>query len=236
MVADEVGSHDLVLHDVEVEVRRDDALPHRVVPRRDVADDRHAQPPRSDQVRHRDVRLEVRHDEPVAVGAHGLEQRPRHVPPAGEEPGRHPAVDDVPARQVARPVDVEEGDGMAVLPALLVEAVAEARAHGERVEAHVVVEEDVRPADDPLSEWHSQMHQLRRLDHLQPVELAAPRIDVLRVQGEQRRDSLVERLPQAGDDAAVEEDPVGQRVDERDPQPLRPRFPSARPVDCHDGR
>ena len=107
---------------------------------------------------------------------------------------------------------------MAVRPPLLVEAVAEARAHGERVKAHMVVEEVIRSADDPLSEWHTQMHQVRRLDHSQPVELVAPRIDVLPVQREQRRDALVEGVAQAGHDAAVEEDPVGKRVDESEPQ------------------
>ena len=236
VVANEVRAHDLVLHDVEVEVRRDDALAHRVVPGRDVADDRHAQPARRHEVRHRDVSLEVRHDEAIAVGTHGVEQRRGHVPPAGEEPGRHRAVDDVPARQVPRAVDVEERDGVAVRPPLAVEAVPEARAHGERVEADVIVEEDVGAPHDAWPERHLHRHQLGRLDHFQPVELVAPGIDVLRVQREQRRDALVEGVAQAGDDAAVEEDAVGQRIHECDPQPSRPRFPSARPVDCHDGR
>ena len=79
-------------------------------------------------------------------------------------------------------------------------------------------------------------HQLGRLDDLQPFELVAPGIDVLRVQREERRDAVVEGVAKAGDDAAVEEDAVGQRVHECDPQPSRPRVSGARPVDCHDGR
>ncbi len=146
------------------------------------------------------------------------------------------AVDDVPARQMPRAVDVEERDGVAVRPPLAVEAVPEARTHGERVKAHVIVEEDVGTPDDARPERHLLRHQLRRLNHLQPSELVAPGIDVLRVQREQRRQAIVERTTQAGDDAAVEEDAVRQRIHECDPQPLRPRILSARPVDCHDGR
>ncbi len=138
-------------------MRRDGALADRVVPRGHVARDGHAEAARSGEIRHGDVRLEVRHHEPVAPGAHRLQQRRRHVPPAGEEPRRQRTVDGVPARQMARAVDVEKRDRVAVLPASFVEAVAKARADGDRVEPDVVVEEDVRPAHDPLAERHAQV-------------------------------------------------------------------------------
>ena len=85
---------------------------------------------------------------------------------------------------MARAVDVEKRDRVAVLPASFVEAVAKARADGDRVEADVVVEEDVRPAHDPLAERHAQVGQVGRLDDLEALELRAPGIDVLGVQRE----------------------------------------------------
>src|SRR5688572_31034002 len=103
---------------------------------------------------------------------------------------------------MARAIDVEERDRMAVLPSSLVEAVTEARADGDRVKADVVVEKDVRPAHDALAERHAQVRELGRLDDLEPLELRAPGIDVLGVQGKERRDPVVERFPQALDDAA----------------------------------
>ena len=137
---------------------------------------------------------------------------------------------------MAGAVDIEKRDGVAVLPPSVVETMAEARADGERVEADVVIEEDVRATHDSLAEGHLQVHQLGCLDDLQAFELRAPGIDVLAVKGEQRRDSVIERLPEACHDAAVEEDAVGERVDEDDPQPSQPRVTGARSVDCHDGR
>ena len=118
---------------------------------------------------------------------------------------------------------------MAVRPPLPVEAVPEAGAHRERVEADVIVEEDVGAPHDAWPERYLQRHQLGRLDHFQPFELVAPRIDVLRMQREERRDALVEGVAQAGHDAAVEEDAVGQRVHECDPQPSRPRVSGSPP-------
>ncbi len=64
---------------------------------------------------------------------------------------------------------------------------------------------------------------------LSPVELVAPGLDVLRVQREERGDAVVEGAAQAGHDPAVEEDAVGQRVHECDPQPSRPRVPVPAP-------
>jgi hypothetical protein len=98
VVALEVRSHDLVLHDVEIEMRRDGPLADGVVPRRDVAHDGHAKASRGGEIRHRDVRLEIGHDETVATDAHRLLQQLRDIPPAGIEPGRHRAVDGAPAR------------------------------------------------------------------------------------------------------------------------------------------
>ncbi len=70
MVADEIVAHDLVLDDVAIDVWRDDPLADRVIPARDVADDREAEPPRGVQVRHRLEALDVRDDEAGAVVAH----------------------------------------------------------------------------------------------------------------------------------------------------------------------
>ena len=218
MVALELAAHRLVLDDVEVEVRRDDALPDRVVPARDVADDGDAELARCDEVRHRHVRLEVRDDEARAAATHRLEERLRDVAVRREQPPAHGAVDDLPTRQVPCPVDVEERDRVPVLPALAVEAHAQAVADGDGVEPDVVVEEDVGAPDDALVRRNLLRGQRRRLEHAQPVELGEPGLDVLRMEREERRDPVVERVAEARDDAAIEEDAVREWIDESEPE------------------
>ena len=82
VVAAQVVLHHAVLDDVEVAVRRDDALADGVVPARDVRHDRQPQPPRSGEERHRVHGLHVREQEARAVapssprataGEHGVE-------------------------------------------------------------------------------------------------------------------------------------------------------------------
>src|SRR5689334_9414093 len=73
VVALEVASHDLVLDDVPLEVRRDDALPDLVIPARDVPDRRYVQPASSREHRHGRLRLRAREDDRLAVAAHSLE-------------------------------------------------------------------------------------------------------------------------------------------------------------------
>ena len=165
VVALELAPHRLVLDDVAVEVGRDDSLADCVVPARDIADHRDLELSRRDEVGHRHVRLEIRDDEARAVRSHRREQRLRDVPVRREQPPPHRAVDDLPARQVAGAVDVEERDRVPVLPALPVEAHAQAVAHGERVEADVVVEEDVDAANDALARRNVFGRQRRRLEH-----------------------------------------------------------------------
>jgi hypothetical protein len=79
VVTHQVVPHDVVLHDVAIDVRRHDALPDRVIPARDVADDRDAEPPRGVQVRHRLEALDVRDDEPGALVAHTRDEHLRRV-------------------------------------------------------------------------------------------------------------------------------------------------------------
>ena len=89
VVAAQVVLHDAVLDDVEVAVGRDDALADRVVPARDVRDDREPQATRSGEERHRARGLDVREDEAGAVPPHRLEQPSRDMPPRAEEPPLH---------------------------------------------------------------------------------------------------------------------------------------------------
>ncbi len=218
VVALELAAHRLVLDDVEVEVRRDDALPDRVVPARDVADNGDAELARCDEVRHRHVRLEVRDDEARAAATHRLEERLSDIAVRREQPAAHDAVDDLPTRQVPCPVDVEERDRVSVLPALAVEAHTQAVTHGDGVEPDVVVEEDVGAPDDPFVRRNLLRGQRRRLEHAQPVELGKPGLDVLRMEREERRDPVIERVAEARDDAAIEEDAVGEWIDESEPE------------------
>ena len=74
VVAAQVVLHDAVLHDVEVAVRRDDALPDRVVPAGDVRHHRESQATRRREERHRARGLHVREHEAGALAPHRLEE------------------------------------------------------------------------------------------------------------------------------------------------------------------
>ena len=69
VVAGKVVAHHVVLDDVPVEVRRDDALADGVVPARDVPDERQPQAARGDDVRHSRLHLHVAEDDGRAVGS-----------------------------------------------------------------------------------------------------------------------------------------------------------------------
>ena len=144
--APKVVAHGLVLDDVEVEIRRHDALSDGVVPARDVADRRQAEPPRGGEERRRCLRLRVREHDRIAVGAHPAKELRRHVPPAREMPARHQRLEAPPARQRAGAVGVEERVRVPRRPAPLVEVVPLAVADREWVEADPLVELDVDPA------------------------------------------------------------------------------------------
>ena len=97
VVAAQVVLHHAVLDDVEVAVRRDDALPDRVVPARDVRDDGQPEATRGGEERHRARGLDVREHEAGALAPHRLEQ------PAGtwrRALKNHRSI----ARSTARPV------------------------------------------------------------------------------------------------------------------------------------
>ena len=107
---------------------------------------------------------------------------------------------------------------MPVLPAFAVEAHAQAVADGRRVEADVVVEEDVGPPDSALERRDLLRGQHRRLEHAKPLELGKPGLDVLRMERKERRDPVVELVTEPRDDAAIEEDAVGKWIDESEPE------------------
>ena len=154
VVAAQVVLHHAVLDDVDVAVRRDDALADGVVPARDVRRHREPEPARRDEERHRVPRLHVREDERRAALPHGVEQPPRDVPARAEVPALHRALETAPPREEARAVGVEHPVRVSRLHALEVEAVAVVEPDRERVVAELPVERAVergrRPA--PRSE------------------------------------------------------------------------------------
>ena len=107
VVAAQVVLHHAVLHDVEVAVRRDDALPDRVVPAGDVRHHREPQATRRREERHRARGLHVREHEAGALAPHRLEEPARDMPSRAEEPPLHRAVDRRPVRERAVAVGVE---------------------------------------------------------------------------------------------------------------------------------
>ena len=143
MVAAQVVLHHAVLDDIEVAVRRDDALADGVVPARDVRHDRQPQPPRSREERHRVHGLHVREQEARAVAPHRLEQPPGNVASGAEEPPLHRMLDAGPMRKAAVPIRVEHPVRMARLHPLGVEAVPAVQADRERVVAELPVERGV---------------------------------------------------------------------------------------------
>src|SRR5919106_3150658 len=150
VVAPQVFLHDTVLDDVEVAVRRDDALSDGVVPARDVCDDRQPEPARGGEVGHRVPRLDVREDEGGAVLPHRLEEPPRDMPAAREVPALHRRLEGAPARESAFAVGVEHPVRMLRLHPLEVEAVAMVESDRERVIAELAVEGGVHAGGHPL--------------------------------------------------------------------------------------
>ena len=218
----QIFAHRLVLDDVEVEVRRDDALADRVIPARDVPDDRDAEPSSGDEKRHRGVRLEIGDEEQLALGPHPLGEHSRHIAPGGEVPARHQRLEDPPARQRPDAVGIEEEVPMTRAPAPLVEAVAHAVPYGEGIEADPAIELDVDPPHHPVPERDPDRKQLLPGELRQPLDPVEPRLDVLRVDEEDGGETVGERLAERIDDAAVEEDAVRERIDEEEPDPSLP--------------
>ena len=140
VIAAQVVLHDAVLDDVEVAVRRDDALADRVVPARDVRDHREPQPTGGSEERHRARGLDVREHEGGAVAPHRLEQPPRDVPPRAEEPALHRPLERRPARERAVAVGVEHPVRVARLHPLGMEAMPVVQPDRERVVAELAVE------------------------------------------------------------------------------------------------
>ena len=146
VVAAQVVLHDPVLDEVDVAVRRDDALADRVVPARDVRDDREPEAAGRSEERHRARRLDVREHEAGALAAHRLEQPARDVPPRAEEPALHRPLDARPARERAVAIGVEHPVRVPRLHPLGVEAVPAVQADRERVVAEPAVEPGVDAA------------------------------------------------------------------------------------------
>ena len=115
------------------------------------------------------------------------------------------------------------------LPAAAVEAVPEAVADRERVEADALVELDVEPTHDPFAQADVDGHDLLARQDGNPLEPVAPGSDVLLVHDEDRRELSRERLAEPVDDPALEEHPVRQQVREDEPDTAPRTFLARRP-------
>src|SRR5581483_3437995 len=125
----------------------------------------------------------------------------------------------LPARERPDAVGVEQEVAVPRHPAALVEAVPLAVPDGEREEADALVELDVDSAGDALAERHLDRRQLVLRQRGHSAGSLGPRTDVLLVDEPDGRQAVVEDCAELVDDAAVEEDPVRQRVDEEQPGP-----------------
>ena len=97
MVASKVIAHDLVLDEVAVEMRRDDALPDRVIPARHVAHERESQSPRRDEERRDLLHLDIAEHDRGAFFSEAVEERMRYVTMRREVPALHCSFENLPA-------------------------------------------------------------------------------------------------------------------------------------------
>ena len=129
-------------------MRRDDALPDRVVPACDVADDRLAEPPRGGDERH-DAGVWRLASTTASQRRASLRAARGHVPPRAEIPPLDPALDPGPARQRVAVVEVEERIAVPVCHPLDVEGVPLVEADRERPEPELAPRAPRRRAARP---------------------------------------------------------------------------------------
>ena len=220
VVAAQVVLHDAVLDDVEIAVGGDDALPDRVVPARDVRDDREPQATRRGEERHRARGLDVREDEAAAVPPHRLEQPSRDVPPRAEEPPLHRSLDRRPARKRAVTVGVEHPVRVAGVHPLGMEPVPAVQPHREWVVAEPAVEPGVDPAQGSVGNA-ARSGELVAVQHLDVLQPADPLRCAVAGQEEHRGEVPAEPLAETAHDPRVYEDSNGELIGEDDPGPLR---------------
>ena len=146
MVAGEVVLHRAVLDDVDVAERSDDALADRVVPARDVRDDRDAQAARRDEERDDRVRLDVREHQCRALALHALAESAGDVAQRSEVPGLHPPLEPVPPWKRPRARGVEHPVVVTGRHALAMESLPLVQPDRERVVADPPVEPAVEAA------------------------------------------------------------------------------------------
>ena len=217
MIAPEIVRHDVVLDDVPVAVRRDDSLADRVVPARDVRDNRELESTRRGEVRHDALRLHVGDDERSTVRAHRLEEPPRNVPAWTEEPPLHRALHAVGPRQPPLAGRVEHPVRVAGLHTVGVEAVAPVQPDRERVVAELPVQRRVHTPQRAFAEASRARRELGSAQSGCLAEAVRPRARVVCGNEEYARNRPVEPLSQPVDDPGVEEDPDREQIGKDDP-------------------